>query len=681
MSNLARMFRPRNVAVYGGTWAESVVANLRSMNFKGGIWPIHPVKSEVGGIRCVRSAAELPEPPDVAFVGVNRHRTPSVLAELSRIGAGGAVCFASGFAESGIEDPAAKELQKKLLRSSRDMPLLGPNCYGYLNFLDDVAIWPDQHGGRPCNSGVAVIGQSSNILINLTMQARALPIAFAVAVGNQARLSQAAIADFLINDERITAVGLHIEGFGDIRSWEKFAISARRLGKPVIALKAGKSAEAMAAAVSHTASIMGSDAGAAALLKRLGIVRVPSLTEFAETLKILHMGGPLPGKNLVSLSCSGGEAALLADCGRKFGFHFPDVSESQTIALRSVLGHLVHIANPLDYHTFIWNDEQALRATFEAMLEGRPDLAVIIIDFPRRDRCSDESWHPAVAAIVSARKKTGVRTAAIASMPENMPEHWSRKFSDSGIIPLLGIEDGLAAAAAAAEVYSAMRRPAAKPLLSCEVGSKPVRTVGEYRAKTELANFGLSLPISRFCSSPESASEAAKEIGFPVALKGAGFEHKTEAGAIKLGLRDSGSVLEAAKGMASSDGYLVEQYIEESGVELIIGVVRDPSAGFLLAIGAGGVLAELRGDTQHLLLPVEADDIGIALRNLKIWPLLEGFRGGPPVDRKALVKAVLAVAAYAESNSRILAEIEVNPYLALSRGGYALDALIRKFET
>ncbi len=182
--DLSRMFRPRHVAVYGGAWAEAVVGNLLSAKFKGRIWPVHPKKEIVRGLRCYRGAAELPSPPDVAFVGVNRRRTPSILADLQQVGAGGAVCFASGFAESGIEDATAEILQSELLEAARDMPFLGPNCYGYVNYLDEIAIWPDQHGGRACDSGVAIIGQSSNILINLTMQARALPIAFAVAVGN-----------------------------------------------------------------------------------------------------------------------------------------------------------------------------------------------------------------------------------------------------------------------------------------------------------------------------------------------------------------------------------------------------------------------------------------------------------------------------------------------------------------
>ncbi len=484
----------------------------------------------------------------------------------------------------------------------------------------------------------------------------------------------------MIEDDRISAIGLHVEGFGDIEQWERLAGLSRRLGKPIIALKAGKSPEAMAAAVSHTASILGDDAGSSALLRRLGIARVPSLTVFAETLKLLHMGGPLTGRSLVSLSCSGGEAALVADCGRDLGFRFPEISAKQKADLRRVLGDLVHLANPLDYHTFIWSDEQALEAAFEAMLSESPDLAAILIDFPRRDRCSDESWHPAISAIASASRKTGTRTAAIATLPENLPEHWSRKIADSGIVPLMGIEDGLAAAAAAAALGRSFRRPAAKPILRSDARNGPLRTISEADAKSELAKFGLSCPHSIFCSSSESVMDAAMAIGFPVALKGAGFEHKTEAGAVKLGIRDTDSLLDAANAMDAPDGYLVEQFIEEPGVEILIGIVRDPSVGFLLTIAAGGVLAELHGDAQHALLPVDSGDVEDAIRRLKAWPILEGFRGRPSADVDKLIKAALAVASYAEANSDILAEVEVNPYLALPSGGYALDAIVRQFE-
>ena len=206
MDDLSRLFRPRSVAVFGGWWAENVIEQCQKSGFDGEIWPVHPKRDEIRGIPCYRSLADLPGPPDAAFLGINRHAVVEVAAELSAMGCGGAVCFASGFAEAGEE-----ELQDALVAAAGDMPLLGPNCYGVLNYLDGAMLWPDQHGGRAVDSGVAIISQSSNIAINLSMQARGLPMAYVACVGNQAQTSLADMARSLLADPRVTAAGLYID--------------------------------------------------------------------------------------------------------------------------------------------------------------------------------------------------------------------------------------------------------------------------------------------------------------------------------------------------------------------------------------------------------------------------------------------------------------------------------------
>ena len=210
-------------------------------------------------------------------------------------------------------DDAAADLQDQLLAAAGDMPILGPNCYGFINYLDGALLWPDQQGGRRVESGVAIVTQSSNIAINLTMQSRGLPIAYAITAGNQAQIGIAEIGRGLLDDPRVTALGLHIEGFGDLRAFEDLALYAKQKNKPIVAIKVGKSAQAQAATVSHTASLAGGDAGAAALLKRLGIPRLDDLPSFLETLKLMHVTGPLQANTIATMSCSGGEASLAAE--------------------------------------------------------------------------------------------------------------------------------------------------------------------------------------------------------------------------------------------------------------------------------------------------------------------------------------------------------------------------------
>ncbi len=424
MNRLERLLRPKSIAVFGGVQAAAVVKQSLKMGFAGDIWPVHPTKAEVEGIRAYRSVAELPGAPDAAFVGVNRHLTIEVIQALRNRGAGGAICFAAGFLETGAYDAEGEGLQAALIEAAGDMPIIGPNCYGLINYADGALLWPDQHGGQRLaagGSGAAIITQSSNIACNLTMQKRGLPVAFLMTAGNQAQTGLSEMALGLIEDERVSCLGLHIEGFDSAAGFERLAARARGLKKPIVAMKVGRSEQARAATISHTASLAGSDAASDAFLKRLGIARVNSIPSFLETLKLLHAGGPLAGYTLSSMSCSGGEASVMADSAEGRKVRFPALTEKHRAHVKSTLGPLVAVANPLDYHTFIWNNEPAMTATFTAMVSGGFDLNMLVLDFPRLDRCSDADWWPTVRAFEAALKANGARGAVVSSMLENLP--------------------------------------------------------------------------------------------------------------------------------------------------------------------------------------------------------------------------------------------------------------------
>ena len=386
------------------------------------------------------------------------------------MGAGGATCFASGFSESEAEGTGGANLQRALVEAAGGMPILGPNCYGMLNYLDNVTLWPDQHGGLPVETGVAIIAQSSNIAINMTMQARVLPIAYVVAAGNQAQTGVAEIAEALLADDRVTAIGLYLEGFGDIRALEGFAARAAEKGKPVVALKIGRSEKAQAATMTHTASLAGGAAASSALLARLGFVETGSIGVFLETLKLMHAFGPLPGNAICSVSCSGGEASLMSDMAEASAIGYRDFSAAQVKALKEELGPIVTIANPLDYHTFIWGDTERMTRVFSAVLADDFDLTVFVLDLPRADRCDPASYQCAVDAIIAAQAVTGARVAVLTSLPENLSEPVSSTFLEAGILPLHGMEEGLVAIDAAIRAGRLVFRPEPVLLAGTERG-------------------------------------------------------------------------------------------------------------------------------------------------------------------------------------------------------------------
>lgn len=674
MRDLSRLFQPKSIAVIGGGfWGSNVIEQCLKMGFAGPVWPVHPTRAELGGVAAFASLGDLPEVPDAVFIGVNRFLTIEAVAALNAMGAGGAVCFASGFREAQAETGDGETLQAALLEAAGDMPVVGPNCYGFINYLDGALLWPDQHGGVRVESGVALLTQSSNIAINLTMQARGLPLAYVATAGNQAQVGLAEIGTALLEDARVTALGMHVEGVGDLRAFEGLAARARALGKPIVALKAGRSEQAQVAAISHTASLAGSDAGSRALLKRLGIAQVESLTAMLETLKLLHLAGPLPSNRICSMSCSGGEASLMADTGLGRDIEFPSLDVAQREGLRAALGPMVALANPLDYHTFIWDDAEKMGACFAAILGGDLAMGCIVVDFPREDRCSAAAWDCVIVAAAYAHKQTGRPLALVASLPEALSEAVARRIMAEGLIPLLGLEDALSAIEAAA--WLGRRAAQSAPVLLPGSPGAP-RVISEAEAKVDLAAYGLSVPQARRVAGAGALDAALEGLGFPVVLKGEGFAHKTEAGAVALGLRHAGEVAAAAKAM-QAPGYLVEEMVTGAVAELLIGVVRDPAHGFVLTLGAGGTLTEILRDSVSLLLPVTRNDVLDALDGLRIAPVLHGYRGKPGADMGAIARAVMAVQDYVVAQAARLDEVEINPLIATPKGAVAADALIR----
>ncbi len=679
--SLTRLIRPGSIAVFGGKEARRVIEQCDKMGFKGEIWPVHPREDEIFGRRCYRSVAELPSAPDASFVGVNRQLTIDIIRDLSARGAGGAICYASGFREAVSELADGNDLQDALVAAAGDMPIVGPNCYGFINALDGALLWPDQHGMQRVDRGVAVLTQSSNIACNISMQMRGLPLAYIMTAGNQAQTGLSELAIAALEDPRVTAVGLHIEGFDSIEALQRLAARARELKKPVVTLKVGKSEQAQLATVSHTASLAGNDAVSGALLERLGIGRVDTLPELLETLKLLHLHPPLKNLDISSMSCSGGEASLMADAGVRRKTVFRALKDEQRQPLRESLGAMVTIANPLDYHTFVWGNLEKQTTAFTAMMKGDYALNLVVLDFPRQDRCDAADWNTTCEAVIASARATGAVAGIVASLGENMPEETALSLMAAGVVAFCGIDEALAAAEISAGIGETWARPAPRPLLSAEPMPGEIVTLGESEAKAELAKFGLVVPIGTVANTAAEAADAAEALGFPVVLKGLGVAHKTEAGAVKLNLSDRQSVLDAAGAMKNvATGYLVEKMIAKPVAEIIVGALRDPVAGLVLTVGAGGILVELLEDSAILTLPTTPEAIGEAISGLKIQKLLDGYRGSPKGDIEALTAAVAAVASYVVANASKLEELDINPIMVLPQGSgtVAADALIRR---
>jgi acyl-CoA synthetase (NDP forming) len=671
---LNRLLNPKSIAFIGGNECAIAINRTRELGFTGKIYAVHPKRDGISGIPTLKSAGEIPEPVDAAFVAVKREPTIDVVRTLRAKGCGGAVIYAAGFAETGNSD-----LQEALLSAADGMPLMGPNCYGFVNTLSRAALWPDESGLEPVERGVALVTQSGNIACNFTMMMRGLPVAAVFSIGNQVDVGMHDMVETLSADPRISAIGLHVEGLPDVVAFARAAALARQRKVPIVVLKTGRSEQGAKVAMSHTSSLAGADTLYDALFERYGVARMKSVSAFAETLKFLHNGGPIRDSRLVSMSCSGGEAALVADMALEKKVSFPPFNHETKPRVAATLNEYVAIDNPLDYHTFIWGQPEKLTATFTAVLKGGYDVAMLILDTPTHPKMKPDSWALTARSLVAASKASGARAAVVASLSEGMPLSLARELSEAGVAPMMGLDDALTAFEAAAFIGRNWARSEEIPvMLPAAINGTGERVLNEFDAKQLLKKNGLAVPDGIVCKAIDAVS-AAEKLGLPVTLKvsSAAIAHKTEAGGVALNLRTPAEVEAAAQRMAKlAPDVLVERMVTGAVAELIIGLTSDPQFGTALVVGAGGVLTELLKDSVTLILPASRPEIERALRSLKVWKLVEGFRGKSG-DETAVIEAVEAVAAFAAAHRGLVAELDVNPLLVLPKGAVAVDALIK----
>ena len=732
--NLERLLKPRHVAVIGGREAETVAGECARIGYRGPVWPVNPRRESIGGHRCFRTVEGLPEAPDAAFVAVPREAAIDTVARLAAMGAGGVVCHTAGFAEIGGE---GARLEAALVEAAGDMALIGPNCYGFINYLDRAALWPFAHGGSCPGYGAAIVTQSGMLSSDLTMSQRSVPFAFMASIGNQSVVTLADCVDVFGGYRGVRAIGLHIEEIPDVAEFSAAVRGAVGGGVPVVALKTGVSEIGARLTESHTGALSGDDDLYQALFDRLGVIRVFTPAQLLETLKFLCVAGVPRGDRVAGLTCSGGAAAMLADHAQVVGLRFPPPCGRTAERLARRLPHTATVSNPLDYTTPIWGVPERVRPVFETMLEDPFDAAVIVQDYPLEglDESRDSYLNDA-REFVAATRKAGVPAAVCATLPENFDRAIREMLVAAGVAPMQGIREALDAIAGAVwhgrrrqrmrdEARAAGAQAGAVPPsgAGCAFGTEaeagdrveagtgaaagagaepeadvgaaarlagtgPVTSVDEHRAKRWLHGAGVPVPAGCVTGARE-APEAAARIGFPVAVKlvNEHLAHKTEAGAVALGISSPAEVEAAVARIragarrfdagAPADRFLVERMVGPPRAELLVGVRTDPRFGLAMTLASGGVLTELVADAVTILLPASRVDLEEALGRLRMSRLLDGFRGAAPVNRAVVVDALSRLALRLCREDNDVVEVEVNPLFVLTDRVCAVDALMR----
>ena len=679
VASLRPFFEPATVAVIGasprrGTIGGELFRNVLHGEFRGVCFPVNRTGDSVAGVRAYRGVAEIGVPVELAVISVPGTAVLDAAREALAAGVPALCVISAGFAEVGAEGEARQEELLALVRA-HGARLLGPNCLGIavagpcLNATFGPRALPPGNVGFSSQSGalgLAVLERAAE---------RRLGLSAFVSIGNKADISSNDLLEYWEDDPETDVVLLYLESFGNPR---KFGRVARRLArtKPIVAMKAGRTASGARAASSHTAALAGSEAAVDALFQQAGVLRVDTLEELLDVTGLLA-AQPLPrGRNVAVLTNAGGLGILCADACESAGLVLPPLGDATVAELQAALPVEASVANPVDMLG------SAVADTYEQVLPPLlrdPGIDAVIVLFvpPVVAGAEDVSAAIARAAETAAVPDKPVLASVISAsgVPEGLLDSRASAFA----FP----EAAARALGRAADRAAWLRRPQGRPQspagIDTAVARLIVRDAGERwlmpsEARELLSAYGIPLVAERAAATVDDAVAAAEALGYPVVVKTAvAGVHKTERGGVALDLRDEAAVREAAERIGPP---FIVQPLVRGGVELLVGAVEDPVFGPLVAVGPGGTMAELIGSAGFRLAPLTDVDADELVHGGKAGRLLSGYRGAPPADTDAVADLLLRIGSLADDLPEV-AELDLNPVIARPDGCIVVDARVR----
>ena len=684
------LLNPRNVVIVGatdrpGNWAQRVWRNLKRYGFAGPIYPFNPGRDSVWDTRCYRSFAELPEPPDHLVVLIPAAAVPGALADAARAGARSATVMTSGFDEATDAESARLTEQLKRVIAETGLAVSGPNCLGNLCAPAQFMTMPDDRPQKVAPGPVAIVGQSGGIAmaIKRTLEERGTDTGWVVTSGNETGLTTADYIAYFAKEPGVKAIVSYLESVHDADAFLAACRDARDAGKPVVVMKLGASEQGREAALAHTGRLAGSMEAFDAVAGASGVIRVRNLDAVVEAVEYAVHAGIPRGRGLGAITFSGGLRGLLLDAAVANGLTFSDLSETTRAKLKKLLTVGTIIGNPLDAGFAALTSQDAYLQSVEILLAD-PGIDVLLLqeELPRGAGTErKEANLRAVEAIAAKAKKPIAFTTMIShgltdysrTLREGLPHLAFLQEVDKSMEALRVLIDyGMRKKSAPVTIAPQKKQ---KQRLEKSLSGKR-KTLDEVESKALLKLYGIASPKEGIARNERDALALAKRLGFPVVAKAVGIAHKSDVGGVMLGL-DSAKALRAAYKNLSrlGDGVLIAEHISD-GLELVLGLHRDPEMGPVILFGAGGVELELTRDVALAALPLDTDAANALIDSTRVAKLIAGYRGKPALDRKALVKALLGLSALAMDAGPRIRSIDVNPFLLKRRGGVALDALV-----
>ena len=694
-ADIARLINPRSIALIGASEREASIGErtmtnlLQHSQFSGEVYLVNPTKQEIRGMRCWSSITALPATPDVAVVVVPASGVLAVIEECVARGVLFAVILSSGFGEAGAEGERAQQRMKEIAQAG-GLRLYGPNCPGLVNVNQRLGLTFSPSFPHDLTKGPIGLATQGGGLGRNVMQAmeRGIGIGLWASTGNEVDLQVADFIHYMADAPDIKVIATLLEG---IKDGPKFIAAVRRAaqnGKPVIALKVGRSEYGRRAAQSHTASLTGSAEVNSAVFRQFGVIEVHDIDELVDTAWLFARAMPTAQEGIGIYCSSGGTAALTADAVGAGGLTLAEFAAETTAILKNNLPDYAAIGNPVDTTAMVLSDVHVVETTLGAVAND-PNLSLTIVPIALD---YGETTTRMAHNIIHAQANS--KTPIVPIWMSDRQGEGYRLLVQHGFAPPRSV--GKAVAAIGRWIhYGRWKRAhpvlaALPPAAPAWDGTLPTRNLSEAQAKQRLHDAGLTMLPNAVARSPQEACALAERMGYPVVAKIASEQivHKSDVGGVRVGLQDAAQLAQAWDGIMASvarhhpdaqvDGLLIEKMAPRGGVELMVGVTRDPVFGLIMTFGLGGIYVEILRDVTRRMLPIDRADARAMVREMRCFALLDGARGRPPADVAALEDLLLRVSDFALRHADRLEEMDINPIWvgAAGEGAMPLDAVI-----
>ncbi len=716
---VAALLNPTSIAILGARenpsgWTARIFANLQRFDFSGPFWPVNPRAEEMWGVTCYPDLASLPEPPDHLVIMRAADTVPDILREGAACGVRSATIYGVGFSETGTDEGRRREDVLRGVLEETGIAISGPNCLGNLSAAARVLTLPDDRIRELVAGPVAMVGQSGTTTpaIGRLMIDRGIDCSYIITSGNETGLTAADYISYFTEDPNVLVIFCLIEAVRDPLNFLAVCRKARDAGKPVVAIKMGGSAQGREAALAHTGSLAGSHEAFDAVAGDAGVIRVDSADQAADLVDFL-VRAPIPSRPEVGvLTYSGGVRGLAAEAAAKYGLTIPPFCDETVKRMKVILGEDFLVTNPLDAMGFFNHGADVVAGLVEAAFAD-PGIGTVLIqeDLPPSEGHTDANKRRARRVLETMKKidsdlltrgdakpfamssattceLTEYSRAARQDFPRvallNEPERAMR-----ALRRILDYGEVCKWAVAAAPPPTATHSPVAQQLRKTAKGGPGDQIpVSETLSKTLLAEYGIPIPTEEIALTADDAVKAAEKIGYPVVLKGLGvaLTHKSDAGAVLVGLSDGDAVRDGFALIHSNvaayapditlDGVLVASAVS-GGLELVIGINSDPEMGPVVMFGTGGIWLELFKDVAFAAPGLDRAGAERMIAATRAGTLIDGYRGAAAYDRDALIDTLIKAGRIAADLDGTLESLDINPFslLEAGRGGYALDAL------